>query len=286
MKPLKVQPSFDEFPSYKGGNTILYGGYVWEFCPGHRLQNAWGFVAQHRLIGEYILGRPLERHEVVHHRDEVRTNNHPDNLQVMTQREHRSHHGRRMAELNLAPITKEMVEKALDGRSLKNAARLLKVDTQTLRNRFPELALPRQRKSPTVIDDPDAIAAVLRAAPDPAVSLKEVSQKLRMSQMTILRICKRNGVEWVRKPRDKSTYPGRPLDGHGPDVQTVLAYAKDPTKSVEDACQEIGVSTTTVTRICRKHGVAWVRKDQDAVLRSASQQQTEAGATCFEPAAQ
>jgi hypothetical protein len=210
MKPLNVQPEFDVFPSYKGGHTIQHGGYVHEFCPGHRLQNAWGFVAQHRLVGEDIAGRVLERHEVVHHRDEDRTNNHPDNLQVMTQKEHRSHHGRRMAEINLAPITRQMVVEALEGRSLKNAARLLKVDTQTLRNRFPDLTLPRQRKSPTVIDNPRDLAAVLAAAPNPNISLEELRKSVQMSAMTILRICKRNGVEWVKKHRDPSTYPGRP----------------------------------------------------------------------------
>ena len=210
MKPLKVQPVFDEFPSYKGGHTILHGGYVWEFCPGHRLQNAWGFVAQHRLIGESLVGRPLERHEVVHHKDECRTNNDPSNLQVMTQTEHRSHHGRRMAELNLAPINREMVVQALEGRSLKNAARLLKVDVGTLRNRYPDLVLPRQRKSPTVIDNPRDLAAVLAAAPRDDISLVELMQSVNMSAMTILRICKRNNVEWVKKRRDPASYTGRP----------------------------------------------------------------------------
>lgn len=210
MKPLKIQPQFDVFPSYKGGHTIQHGGYVWEFSPGHRLQNTWGFVAQHRLIGEDIAGRALDRDEVVHHRDENRTNNHPDNLQVMTQKEHRSHHARRMAEINLAPITREMVVQALEGRSLKNAARLLKVDTQTLRNRFPDLTLPRQRKSPTVIDNPRDLAAVLAAAPNPDIGLADLMKKVQMSAMTILRICKRNGVVWVKKHRDPSSYPGRP----------------------------------------------------------------------------
>ena len=210
MKPLKTQPQFDVFPTYKGGSTIQHGGYVWEFCPGHRLQNAWGFVAQHRLIAEDTLGRPLERGEVVHHRDEDRTNNSPGNLQVMTQKEHRSHHGRVMAERNLAPISREMVVQALEGRSLKNAARLLKVDTQTLRNRYPDLTYPRQRKSPTVIDNPRDLEKVLAAAPDPNISLEELRKTVQMSAMTILRICKRNGVEWVKKRRDPASYTGRP----------------------------------------------------------------------------
>ena len=128
----------------------------------------------------------------------------------MTQREHRAHHGRMMAERNLAPITREMVIDALDGRSLKKAARLLRVDTQTLRNRYPDLCAPRQRKSPTKIDNPRDLEIVLAAAPNKDIGLRELMQQVNMSAMTILRICKRNGVEWVKKHRDKSTYPGSP----------------------------------------------------------------------------
>jgi len=42
----------------------------------------------HRVVAEIKLGRPLERTEVVHHKDHNKWNNHPDNLEVMTQAEH------------------------------------------------------------------------------------------------------------------------------------------------------------------------------------------------------
>lgn len=47
---------------------------------------------EHRIIAEIMLGRPLRRGEIVHHRDENKHNNHPDNLEVMTQAEHARHH--------------------------------------------------------------------------------------------------------------------------------------------------------------------------------------------------
>ena len=212
MKQPRIQPVFDVFPSYRGGSTTQYGGYVWEFCPGHPRQNQWGFVAQHRLVGEDIAGRQLLDGEVVHHDDECRTNNSPGNLKVMTQQEHRRHHGRLMAIRNLVPLTAEQVAAALEGRSLKTAARLLKVDTQTLRNRFPELTSPRQRKSPTKIDNPRDLAAVLAAAPLPDIGLRELRKTVQMSDMTILRICKRHGVEWVKKRRTPESYTGRPTN--------------------------------------------------------------------------
>jgi hypothetical protein len=42
----------------------------------------------HRVIAEQILGRPLEKGEIVHHKDGDKWNNSPDNLEVMTQSEH------------------------------------------------------------------------------------------------------------------------------------------------------------------------------------------------------
>ena len=48
---------------------------------------------EHRVVAEEMLGRPLERGEIVHHIDGNKHNNDPSNLQVMTQADHlRIHH--------------------------------------------------------------------------------------------------------------------------------------------------------------------------------------------------
>lgn len=213
MKKSAYPPVFDVFPSYKGGCTLEYNGYVWEFLPGHHLQNLWGFVPQHRLVAEDTIGRRLLPGETVHHHDEVKTNNSPDNLGVMKSIEHRRYHAQRMGWACRAKITHDDVVKALDGRSIKNAARLLKVDVQTLRNRYPELLAPRQRASPTKIDNPRDIEIVLAAAPDPLVGLHETAKKAHMTGMTVLRICKRLGIKWVKKSKKgevRKHYRGKP----------------------------------------------------------------------------
>lgn len=49
-------------------------------------------VMLHRLIGEMKLGRALRSNEVVHHIDGDTLNNHPDNLEVLTNAEHQRKH--------------------------------------------------------------------------------------------------------------------------------------------------------------------------------------------------
>lgn len=47
----------------------------------------------HRVVAEEMLGRPLQRNEIVHHIDGNKHNNDPSNLQVMSQADHlRLHH--------------------------------------------------------------------------------------------------------------------------------------------------------------------------------------------------
>lgn len=75
---------------YKGGYTCKApGGYIREYNPFHPYGSRRGLVMQHRLVVERKIGRILSRSEVVHHLDGDRTNNHPDNLELM---ENQSHH--------------------------------------------------------------------------------------------------------------------------------------------------------------------------------------------------
>jgi hypothetical protein len=68
-------------PTWKGGKKILKG-YLWLWQPDHPRASKSGYVAEHRLIAEGMLGRHLLRSEVVHHRDGDPMNNSPANLQV------------------------------------------------------------------------------------------------------------------------------------------------------------------------------------------------------------
>lgn len=59
-------------------------GYVLVYAPSHPKANAKGRVREHILVMEQKLGRLLKDSEVVHHIDEDKTNNNPDNLAVFS----------------------------------------------------------------------------------------------------------------------------------------------------------------------------------------------------------
>ena len=73
-----------------------FGKDHWNWKGGHVAKSGYKIVSrkgksnlyEHRLIAEEMIGRPLEKDEVVHHKDGNRSNNSQENLVVMKRREH------------------------------------------------------------------------------------------------------------------------------------------------------------------------------------------------------
>lgn len=71
-----------EHPGWKGGRQIDKAGYVLVYMPDHPACNSGGYVREHRIVCERVLGRRLLPNEVVHHRNDDPADNRPENLQV------------------------------------------------------------------------------------------------------------------------------------------------------------------------------------------------------------
>ncbi len=70
--------------SWKGGRHIDKTGYVLIRQPTHPHANSGGYVREHRLVMEQMIGRLLDPAEVVHHKNGQKQDNRPENLELFS----------------------------------------------------------------------------------------------------------------------------------------------------------------------------------------------------------
>lgn len=92
MAPRKGQLALAKNPTWKGGRTVASNGYVLIKQPDHPLADARGYVYEHRLVASEMLGRPLRPGELVHHRNGAKSDNRPENLEIVTRWQHGVEH--------------------------------------------------------------------------------------------------------------------------------------------------------------------------------------------------
>jgi hypothetical protein len=97
----------DKNAMWKGGKYLDSYGYYKVWAPTHPFKDYWGYVFEHRLVMEKHIGRYLPRDKLVHHINEIKTDNRIENLQVMTRIEHSKYHWKKERNL-LVPIIKDL----------------------------------------------------------------------------------------------------------------------------------------------------------------------------------
>lgn len=76
--------------NWKGGRIKDRYGYIQVWKPEHpNAKFGKGYIHEHRLVISEILGRPLETTEYVHHKNAIKDDNRPENLEIMTKKVHR-----------------------------------------------------------------------------------------------------------------------------------------------------------------------------------------------------
>lgn len=84
-------------PNYGSGRSLASNGYMLvRVGVGHPMADVRGYAYEHRMVASRVLGRDLKPDEIVHHRNGVKTDNRPENLEVVTGNAgHFVHHRRR-----------------------------------------------------------------------------------------------------------------------------------------------------------------------------------------------
>jgi len=78
---------------WKGGRIKTSLGYILIYAPNHPHPNTpKGYVYEHRLVMEKVLGRCLKKDEFVHHLNHIPDDNRPGNLQMTNPHSHQRNH--------------------------------------------------------------------------------------------------------------------------------------------------------------------------------------------------
>ncbi len=78
------QPRGEKAHAWGGGKIKHQRGYILVFCPDHPYRSSTGYVYEHRLMMEKLLGRFLEKSEIVHHKNGITSDNRIANLEIFT----------------------------------------------------------------------------------------------------------------------------------------------------------------------------------------------------------
>ena len=78
----------ENHPLWKGGRAKVTGGYIRVKMWNHPDVCSQGYILEHRLVMEKKLGRRLKPFEEVHHKNGIKDDNRPSNLELVIKTKH------------------------------------------------------------------------------------------------------------------------------------------------------------------------------------------------------
>lgn len=95
------------------GKTVEQGeGYLLVYCPEYPRAKPNGYVLEHRLVMANYLGRPLEPQEHIHHINGDKKDNRIENLEIVSNAEHRKKHWKHHTQEDIDRLAKISRERA------------------------------------------------------------------------------------------------------------------------------------------------------------------------------
>jgi len=185
-------------------------GYEYIKSPKHPAATQSGYVFEHRLVMEGVLGRYLEPHERVHHINGDRLDNRPENLVVLSIRQHIRHHkGAVNMQWELLESEKWLKEQFIElKKSPTRISKELGCCHQAVRNalaRFKIREIPKGKPRPPIkypeLQNPSWLKEKLET-----MSQSQIARLLGCTDCVVFTYRTRYGLENINKTKP----PGRP----------------------------------------------------------------------------
>ena len=162
--------------------------------PNHPKANKNGCVYEHILVAEQKLGRPLKNDECVHHIDENKRNNDPNNLIVFNSKaDHTSfHHGGKLIQLDNNIYATEKKNIKISNKYKVNICPICGKEYKDISAKMCKKCYNIKLRDLSIMKSKDQLINDLI---ENASNLSKISRKYNVSDTTVKKWCKRYNIK-------------------------------------------------------------------------------------------